>query len=172
MSRHPDAVVGPRDQTIYQSAEKQVGVYHVLIAVDNDEGRVADQIETLRSLPTDDDLRVTVLFVHELVDTPADEAGRSVIESINEEVEALQGLPDTVQSVANAAEELGATVEVTERTGEPPAEVLAEADERDVDVILLGARRRSPAGKALFGSVTQRVILDGERPVIVADQSA
>lgn len=143
-------------------------MYHLLIAVDGDEARVAKQIETLRSLPGHDEMRVTALYVHETVDAPADEAGRAVIESINEEIDALQGLPDTVRTVTDAVEDLGIPVEVTERTGDAPQEVLAEADERDADAILLGARKRSPAGKALFGSVTQRVIIDGDRPVIVA----
>ncbi|QZP39450.1 universal stress protein [Halobaculum magnesiiphilum] len=143
-------------------------MYHVLLAVDDDEDRTADQIETLRSLPGRDDLRVTVVHVHETVDAPADEAGRSVIESINDEIGELQGLPETVTTVRDAVDDLGVPVEVTERTGDAAEEVLAEAEERDADAILLAARKRSPAGKALFGSVTQRIIIDGERPVIVA----
>ncbi|MFC6784764.1 universal stress protein [Halobaculum halobium] len=143
-------------------------MYHVLLAVDDDEDRTADQIETVRSLPGRDELQVTVLHVHETVDAPADEAGRSVIESINDDIGDLQGLPDTATTVRDAIDDLGVSVEVTERTGDAAQEVLAEADERDVDAILLAARKRSPAGKALFGSVTQRVIIDGDRPVIVA----
>lgn len=143
-------------------------MYHVLLAVDDDEERTANQIETLRSLPGRDELRVTVVHVHETVDAPADEAGRSVIESINDEIGDLQGLPATATTVRDAVDDLGVPVEVTERTGEAAEEVLAEADERDADAILLAARKRSPAGKALFGSVTQRVIIDGDRPVIVA----
>lgn len=143
-------------------------MYHVLLAVDDDDDRTADQIDTLRSLPGHDDLRVTVVHVHETVDAPADEAGRSVIESINDEIGELQGLPETVTTVRDAVDDLGVPVEVTERTGDAAEEVLAEAEERDADAILLAARKRSPAGKALFGSVTQRIIIDGERPVIVA----
>ncbi|PSQ06854.1 universal stress protein [Halobacteriales archaeon QS_6_71_20] len=145
-------------------------MYHVLIAVDDDEGRAADQIEMLRSLPGHEDLRVTVVHVYETVDAPADEAGRSVIESVNEELPSLRDLPGTVRSVADAAEELGVDAEVTERAGDPAAEVLAEADQRDVDAVLLAGRERSPAGKALFGSVTQRVMLEGNRPVLVSTE--
>jgi nucleotide-binding universal stress UspA family protein len=35
------------------------------------------------------------------------------------------------------------------------------------DVLVIGARRRSPVGKAFLGSVTQTVILDADVPVLV-----
>jgi nucleotide-binding universal stress UspA family protein len=37
----------------------------------------------------------------------------------------------------------------------------------DADLLVIGARRRSPVGKALLGSVTQTVILDANLPVLV-----
>ncbi len=39
------------------------------------------------------------------------------------------------------------------------------ADEIDADMIVLGGRGRSPAGKALFGSTTQEVLLGSPCPV-------
>ena len=39
------------------------------------------------------------------------------------------------------------------------------ADEVDADMIVLGGRGRSPAGKALFGSTTQEVLLGSPCPV-------
>ena len=35
------------------------------------------------------------------------------------------------------------------------------------DLLVLGARRRSPVGKALMGSVAQTIILDASVPVLV-----
>ena len=37
----------------------------------------------------------------------------------------------------------------------------------DPDLLVIGARRRSPVGKAFLGSVAQSVILDSEVPVLV-----
>jgi nucleotide-binding universal stress UspA family protein len=39
--------------------------------------------------------------------------------------------------------------------------------EFDVDHVAMGSRQRSPAGKAIFGSVAQQVILDAAVPVTV-----
>jgi nucleotide-binding universal stress UspA family protein len=37
----------------------------------------------------------------------------------------------------------------------------------DADLLVIGARRRSPVGKALLGSVTQTLILEADLPVLV-----
>jgi nucleotide-binding universal stress UspA family protein len=52
------------------------------------------------------------------------------------------------------------------RVGEPVSEMIAEADRRDAQYLVVGGRKRSPAGKALFGSTTQSVLLNSERPVV------
>lgn len=51
--------------------------------------------------------------------------------------------------------------------GEPGSAIIASAEEEDVDRIYLYSRRRSPAGKAMFGSTVQRVLLNADVPVIV-----
>ncbi|WP_343124069.1 universal stress protein [Natrinema hispanicum] len=52
-------------------------------------------------------------------------------------------------------------------TGDPAETIRAAADEYDSDAIVIGVRDRSPVGKALFGSVTQSVIRESDRPVTV-----
>jgi nucleotide-binding universal stress UspA family protein len=53
------------------------------------------------------------------------------------------------------------------RMGEKGDEVLALADERDADHIFIAGRKRSPTGKAIFGDVTQRIILEFDGAVTV-----
>jgi len=56
--------------------------------------------------------------------------------------------------------------EVVGRVGNPSKSVVGYADEVDARYIILGGRSRSPAGKALFGSVTQSILLSTDRPVV------
>lgn len=69
--------------------------------------------------------------------------------------------------VARAADPTGQpepTVSV--RVGDPGTEIVAAAQERDARYLVVGGRQRSPTGKALFGSVTQKVILESPVPVL------
>ena len=45
--------------------------------------------------------------------------------------------------------------------------ILELAQKADAELLVIGARRRSPVGKALLGSVTQNLILDADIPVLV-----
>jgi len=60
--------------------------------------------------------------------------------------------------------------EVVERRGRrDPAETVLDAlEERraDVDRLVVGVRRRSPVGKAVLGSLSQRVLLEADVPVL------
>lgn len=50
--------------------------------------------------------------------------------------------------------------------------ILAKVAEIRPDILVIGARRRSPVGKAFLGSVTQSVILEAEIPVLVVKSPA
>lgn len=52
------------------------------------------------------------------------------------------------------------------RVGSPTEQVLAAADDVDARYVVIGGRQRSPAGKAIFGSSTQSILLRAERPVV------
>jgi nucleotide-binding universal stress UspA family protein len=61
-------------------------------------------------------------------------------------------------------------IEYRSRVGKVDTEILAIADAIDARYIVLGGRKRTPTGKALFGSVTQRVLLNAETPVVTVMQ--
>jgi len=130
-------------------------MYHILLPVAENEAQLDAQLDTLTALPGQGELRVTVLHVHEEIDTMPDEAGKSVINSINDVIDELQGVPDTVERAAKTVESNGIPVEVLTRQGKPTDCIIEVADETDSNAILIAGRTRTPVGKAVFGSVTQ-----------------
>ncbi|RLM53434.1 universal stress protein [Halobellus sp. Atlit-31R] len=79
-----------------------------------------------------------------------------------------------VERVRNSAQEIAersATSLSTPPTcvglvGDIATETLEYADEHDARYVVVGGRRRSPVGKAIFDSVTQDILLRAERPVV------
>ena len=141
----------------------------MLIPVDTDDHRADGQAKTaLRLAEEVDELDATVLHVHEEIDSTADEAGRSYIDELNEQLDEIHGTPSAVTVVTDQLERAEVSVTVHEITGKVAPAILEIGEELDVDAILIGVRKRSPVGKVLFGSVTQAVILSADRPVITA----
>lgn len=56
--------------------------------------------------------------------------------------------------------------QTTVRVGDPADEIASYASEADARYIVIGGGKRSATGKALFGSVTQRVIFQSPVPVL------
>jgi nucleotide-binding universal stress UspA family protein len=52
------------------------------------------------------------------------------------------------------------------RVGDPAEEIIKVGKDVDARFIVIGARRKSPVGKAIFGSTTQSVLLTADRPVV------
>jgi nucleotide-binding universal stress UspA family protein len=52
------------------------------------------------------------------------------------------------------------------RVGEPTEEIIAEAERSDARYLVIGGRKRTPVGKAMFGSITQSVLLNASLPVV------
>ena len=126
-------------------------MYHVLIPVDQSEERATAQAEAVVELPAaSSEVRATVMHIFQ--DNPS---GASV---------------NQVGSVRRASETLeAADVEysLVEESGDPAEEIVDRADEMDVDSICVAGRKRSPTGKALFGDLTQEVLLTFDGPVTV-----
>lgn len=61
-------------------------------------------------------------------------------------------------------------IEFVGKVGDAGDEILDYASNHDTRYIAVGPRQKSPTGKALFGSVSQFIILDSTCPVIVTVQ--
>ncbi len=75
------------------------------------------------------------------------------------------------QFAANVANEVLGDVDVDTqpigRLGDVEEKVLSVANEFDCDHLFVAGRRRSPTGKAIFGDITQSLILNFDGPVTV-----
>ena len=97
---------------------------------------------------------LAVLHVVESIDADNQEAYRL---GISDEIEKAVGADPAVPwrlHLATAGADLAGTL-------------LRLVEEIDADLLVIGARRRSPVGKALLGSVAQTVILEAALPVLV-----
>ncbi|KAB1197361.1 MULTISPECIES: universal stress protein [Haloferax] len=71
----------------------------------------------------------------------------------------------TVRKVAEKLEDADITYEVRGPVGDHVDKLVELAKEVDADRLLVGGRKRSPAGKAVFGSLAQAVMLESPCPV-------
>lgn len=74
---------------------------------------------------------------------------------------------DSLETLESAASDAGVRVETVIRSGVPHEEIVAYADERDVDVVVVGAEGRSDLRRALLGSTVDGVVRFADRPVLV-----
>lgn len=86
-----------------------------------------------------------------------------------------EGSPDVDETKAEAeasAEEIATGVdldcnlEIAGLVGDPANEIIQYSEEVGADYVVVSGRKKSPTGKALFGSVTQSLLLDAECPVV------
>lgn len=72
---------------------------------------------------------------------------------------------------AEATADLEGPIEHVGLVGSAAEEVIDYAEDHDARFIVLGPRKRSPAGKALFGSVAQSVMLQADCSVVAVSTS-
>ena len=123
----------------------------ILLALDDEIGQARAQIDAIADV-FGSTTGATVDVLHVFGDNPE---GASVqqIKPVREALDRLEGVD--------------VEVNLLETSGDPADETLRIAEAYGVDQICVGGRKRSPTGKALFGSVTQDVILGTNRPVLV-----
>ena len=124
-------------------------MYTIVAGIDTDTDRAKRIAEEIAGLPIEG---VRAVLAHSFGRNPE---GASV---------------DQVASARRARELLeadGVEVLFEERSGDAASGIISVADEYDAELVCVAGRERSPAGKVVFGSVTQEVILNTDRPVLV-----
>ena len=133
-------------------------MYRVLVPVDDNEERALAQARFVTDLPGADEIEATV--AHAL-------QGRERSEDVPEEARRASQVR-AVRAALEYLRENGVRAEAADIDTPPAAGIVEHADRIDADLIVMGGRKRSAAGKAVFGSVTQSVILTADRAVAVA----
>jgi nucleotide-binding universal stress UspA family protein len=74
---------------------------------------------------------------------------------------------ETLERIRDRADEAGVDVVESLERGRPAEEIVAYADAHDVDLVVLGTKRRPAEYRSLLGSVTDRVLRLTTRPSLV-----
>jgi nucleotide-binding universal stress UspA family protein len=135
----------------------------IVAAVDRSEGATAIVQEAAR-LGEAFDERVDVVHV----------LGREEFVSLERTSVSQRGstvpVEDVIEMASKIAEDtigaVGADANAVGLMGDPAEEITDYADDEGASYIVIGGRKRSPVGKALFGSVVQTVLLNANCPVV------
>jgi nucleotide-binding universal stress UspA family protein len=88
------------------------------------------------------------------------------IDADNKEAYRL-GVADEIEKVVGTGPPVSWQLHLEAAGGDLGDALLRLVDAVSADLLVIGARRRSPMGKALMGSVAQTVILEANLPVLV-----
>ncbi|MDG5761675.1 universal stress protein [Natronococcus sp. A-GB1] len=136
----------------------------VLAVGGRDEERVADLVDTVKEVVTDNS---QVIVVHvfdtesytETVENIANKGGEYV------DPDKLAAQMSVIQAIIGLFEENAINYDVRATTENKGDGIVEIATESDADRVIIGGRQRSPTGKALFGSMAQNVLLNAPCPV-------
>ncbi|MFC6823729.1 universal stress protein [Halopelagius fulvigenes] len=135
----------------------------ILAAVDGDEepDRAVTVGEDLAAAYDDELVVVHVLSQEEFERRDEVRRGeRYTVEDGQHDAEA------TARTVVKASTDRPGPVVTRGRVGDVVEELLSEAERVDAKYLVVGGRKRTPVGKALFGSTTQSVLLSSDVPVV------
>ncbi|MFC6722929.1 universal stress protein [Halobium palmae] len=123
----------------------------ILLAIDTNVERAKAQVDSITELPLARE--DTDLVLYHVFRADDDGAEARNLKSVSEAIERLEGA--------------GFEVSVEQSSGDAVEEVLNAAERVGADIISLAGRKRSPTGKALFGSVSQDIVLKSGRTVLL-----
>lgn len=139
-------------------------MYRFLLPIDLEERRAKAAAEFLTTLPVNvDNVEVLILNVFKEFEAVEDSGGAVRSEDLFDP----EAFPDSVVVAKDILEVAGFSVTAQRKHGSPSEEIKVVAEEVDVDLVVMAGEKRSPVGKALFGSVTQEVLLNTDIPVTV-----
>lgn len=98
----------------------------------------------------------------ELERTSVDKSGEGI------DIDRVRELASEVAK--ETAESLDGPVQAIGLFGNIAPRIMDYADEVDASYLVIGGRKQSPVGKAMFGDVGQRIILNANHPIVVVPE--
>ncbi|MDB2224735.1 universal stress protein [Halorubrum ezzemoulense] len=146
----------------------------VVLAVGSEDGkrveRLAEEIISVAE-PADAEVVLTHVFDREEFDETSAKLGFEP-ESESSTPDAIAERHTTTRKLSEALSEAGVRHSVRGAVGDLADEVVETAEGLEADRVVVGGRRRSPTGKAVFGSVAQEVMLSAPCPVTFVREPA
>ncbi len=133
----------------------------IICAIDDDEFSDA-VVTTANDLAEayDDDLVLLHVMTQGQFDTRLESQPEYYVD------EGVDDAANTARKIAMETLENDDRVVSKGRIGKPAEEIIETAQSYEPRYLVLGGRKRSPVGKALFGSITQSVLLEVEAPTV------
>ena len=113
----------------------------------------------------------TIHVVHVIAKSEFNDIAVSMAKEKKEiDVESVRNAASNIAE--EAAKSLDGSFVTVGLNGNPAEEVVNYAHEQDAQYIVVAGRKRSAAGKALFGSVAQSILMNAECPVVMSTESS
>ena len=143
-----------------------MSLHNVLLAVGpGDKDRIEQMAQTLIDIAGPSD--ATVLLAHVFTQDEFD----STLEQMNIEdntdvrADTVARQHATIKTIGEMLDDADLTYEIKGAIGSHGEEIIRLATDADSDLVIVGGRKRSPTGKAVFGSTAQEVMLSAPCPV-------
>ncbi|WP_136688570.1 universal stress protein [Halorhabdus amylolytica] len=138
----------------------------ILLAIGpKDSDRIDELAEAVLEIATPSNAEVVIahVFTPEEFENTVDRLDfENISEADPDDVAQRHG---AVRTLTNAFDEADVKYGIRGRVGDHATEIVDLSTEVDADRIVVGGRKRSPSGKAVFGSVAQDIMLEAHCPV-------
>lgn len=94
------------------------------------------------------------------------EVARSKLHLDDAAPDEVAGRNETIRTLREVLEGADIEYDIRGRVGDPGESMVDLAGDCGADIVVVGGRERSPAGKAIFGSVAQSIMLDAPCPTL------
>lgn len=136
------------------------------------EGHTEDFLRVIEKLGNSENVDVAITHVYDEGDTEKLVEMFDVDLDLPQHLDAIAQHNTAVQMLSEGLDNKNVPYRTRGAIGDPVTKILEVAEEESADFILIAGRERSPAGKAIFGSTSQQVLLNASRPVIFIGMDA